>query len=429
MNATASAASQRHRSIARVVLGAPRPVWILIIGAFINRAGSFFANFATLFLTHRGLHPEVLPLALAGVGAATIAGSLAGGWLCDRIGQRTTLVASMSASAICMVFLAFAPTLPLVVLAVCLAGLFTQSYLPAASALLIEHTEAENYVPIFAFFRLALNMGAAVGPLLAGLLAAHSYTLLFCVDGGTSAICGLVILAGIRSPRGELMARADEAPPPAPAPARPDQAGTDEKTAEGAPGVKDGEASAALRSARISSTLLCVVMFVVAMIYVQYRATVPLEVIGRGFSTVFYGALLTLNGTLVIVAELPISSRTRNLPWPLVLSVGIVTMTLGLTICGLASSEAVIVIAFAVFTVGEMIFAPVTNATMAVLSPPGLTARYQGRLTSAQTLGWALGPPVGTTILRLTSVGLWTGMLVLALICGAAIYLIWKVWS
>lgn len=413
VNVSSSAVPKERRSVARVVLGAPRSVWILIVGTFINRAGSFFANFATLFLTQRGLRPDVLPVVLAGVGAATIAGSMAGGWFSDRLGQRNALMLSMGAAAVTMAFLAFAPTLSLVVVDVCLVGLFTQSYLPAAAALLVEQTSAEDYVPIFAFFRLALNVGAAIGPLLAGLIAAHSYTLLFCLDGVTSAICAIVIGVGIRPRRERLRATATSSA----------------ESRSGHEVVASDVKRQQVRSSRSASLVLCCVMFVVAMIYVQYRATVPLEVIRHGFTTVFYGALLTLNGTLVIIAELPISSKTRQLPWPIVLTTGIITMTLGLAICGIAGREAVIVIAFVIFTVGEMIFAPVTNAAMALLSPPGMAARYQGRLVTAQTLGWALGPAVGTTILRLTSVGLWVGMPVIALICCATIYLIWKVWS
>jgi predicted MFS family arabinose efflux permease len=430
VNLTTSSAPVEHRSVLKVVLSAPRPVWILIVGTFINRVGSFFSTFATLFLTHHGVSASDLPLVLVGVGVTSMIGSLGGGWLSDRLGRRNALVLSMFASAAALLLLSFAVSLPLIVAAVCLVGLCVQAYLPAASALLVDYSRPEDRVPIFAFFRLALNVGAALGPLIAGVLAARSYTLLFEVDGLTSALCGIVIFVGIK--------RTDRAPSvsPAQSPADSTPAPDTGEGADAGEGAGAAASSAAVTPEPVKAPpsgvpvmALCVAFFGIAMIYAQYRSTVPLELLRHGFSTVFYGALLTLNGSLVIVGELPISSRTRRLPWQYVVIAGVLTMAIGLAVSGLAKQAVLVVAAFAVFTVGEMIFAPVANAAVAQLSPAGKTARYQGLLATAQTLGFALGPAAGTSILPLSAAGLWAGTLGLACLCCAAIYIIWRMWQ
>lgn len=43
--------------------------------------------------------------------------------------------------------------------AVCVVALCTQSYVPAASALPVDHTVPADRVPLFALFRVALNLG------------------------------------------------------------------------------------------------------------------------------------------------------------------------------------------------------------------------------------------------------------------------------
>ncbi|MDQ3578548.1 MAG: MFS transporter [Actinomycetota bacterium] len=402
MAETATAATPKPRVVLKVILGAPAPVWILIVGVFVNRVGAFFSTFATLFLSDRGFTSGALPLVLVGIGAAGMTGSLFGGWLADRVGHRASLVASMFSSSIALVLLAVAPTMALVAVAVCLVGFCTQSYIPAASALLVHNSDPVDRVPIFAFFRLALNLGAAIGPLVAGLLATRSYTLLFLVNAMTCALCGLVILFGLRG-------RVPKVPKPAVAEAEADPA----VAPRGHRGVM----------------VLCALLFVVAMIYAQYLSTVPLQLKDGGNPASFYGFLLALNGFLVIIGELPISSVTRRLHWRIPLVVGVAVMSGGLVMAGFGQAAAIVIPAFVLFTIGEMIFAPVANAAVAELSPPGATARYQGLLGTAQSLGFSLGPAIGTAVYVASPAGVWWGIAGAAVVSCAGIYLVWRVWK
>jgi len=186
-----------YRSMVAILRGAPRPVWILVGGVLVNRMGSYFATFATLFLTSRDFSLASLPAILVAIAASGMLGSLAGGWLADRVSRRSALTTSASCSAASLTLVALAPTQPTVVVAVCLAAFCTQSYLPAAAALLVDLSPPEDRVPLFALFRLALNLGAAIGVLVAGILATHSYEALFLLDAGTSAAFAVVLLVGL----------------------------------------------------------------------------------------------------------------------------------------------------------------------------------------------------------------------------------------
>jgi MFS family permease len=381
------------RSVVTILRTAPRPVWILVAGVLVNRMGSYFATFATLFLTSRAIPLASLPVILAAIAAAGMLGSLAGGWIADRFSRRAALVSSAAASAVSLACVALAPTRPTVIAAVCLSGFCTQSYVPAASALLVDFSRPEERVPLFALFRLALNVGAAIAGLTAGLIAAHSYGALFVVDAVTSAAFAIVILVGL--PR----------PPPGP---RPTAGAREADEADGGasdPGDADpGEADAARPGRRdragqtITLPLMLSAFFCVAAVYAQHTATLPLHLAAAGHTPRLFGALLALNAVIVIAAELPISSLTRRRSPRVPLGLGAGLIAAGMAGCLASGATVVVAGGVLVWTFGEMLLAPVAGNAMADIAPDGRIARYQSYLVAAQTLGFALGPAAGALI-------------------------------
>lgn len=362
----------QRRSVLGVLRHAPPPVWVLVVGVFVNRVGSFFSIFVVLFLTAEGFTTADLPPILAAVGATSMLGSLGGGWLADLLGRKTALVTSMTASALSLGFLALASGRLQIVAAVCLVGLCSQSYVPAASALLVDHSAPSERVPVFALFRLALNLGAAIGPLLAGFIATSSYTALFLVDGGTALLFAAVLAAGL---------------PNAARPAR-------EKVPRESPGLPPAPPTPSAGPAPV--LLLCLALLGVAMAYAQHTSTLPLRLTANGESPRFFGFLLSFNAALVIALELPLSGWTRRLSPRLPLTAGALLITLGMAASGVARAGVAVLATVAVWSLGEILLAPVAGAAVADLSPPERIGRYQGVLSTAQTLGFSLGPAAGT---------------------------------
>ena len=86
-----------RRTLRQNLRGLPREVWVLFIGAFVNRLGTFVLPFITLYLTSRGYSVPQAGLGLAGYGLGAIGAQAVGGLLADRIGRRNT-IALMSPS-------------------------------------------------------------------------------------------------------------------------------------------------------------------------------------------------------------------------------------------------------------------------------------------------------------------------------------------
>jgi MFS family permease len=404
LTAVESLQAPQRRSVLQLLRHTPRPVKVLVFGVLVNRVGSFFSVFVVLFLTQVGFAPADLPAILMAVAAASMVGSLAGGWLADLHGRKAALVVSMTASALSLGLLSMASGHLQILVTVCLVALFAQAYVPAASALLVDHSAPGDRVPAFALFRLALNVGAAAGPLLAGLLASFSYTALFLVDGGTCLLFAVVLLTGL---------------PAAPHSTAKTAAGGIDSAVDAAPAPTGQRGAWPVR-------VLCLALLCVAMVYAQYTSTLPLHLASHGLSVRFYALLLTLNAVLVIALELPMSGLTRRLRPRLPLTLGALLIAVGMALSGLAEEPIAVLAAVAVWSSGEILLAPVAGAAVADLSPPERIGRYQGLLATAQAAGFSLGPVVGTYAYAADSGLPWIGSAAVGLIAVIVINAMYK---
>ena len=260
----------------------PRPVWILFLGTFLNKFGTFVVPFLTLYLTRQGYSLASAGMAIGAYGVGHLVASLLGGHLADTIGRRKTIVLSMFSAAVAMMLLSQARSLPVIILLTAFAGLTGELYRPAASALLADLVSPGERVTAFAAYRIAFNAGWAFGPATAGFLTERGYFWLFAGDAATSVLFGVVALfslpRGVRHPPGE--------------------AGWT-------------EALQAFRTDKRFHQVL-IASFAIALVFFQMSSTFGLHVTALGFSAATYGALISLNGVLVVLCELPLTTITRR---------------------------------------------------------------------------------------------------------------------
>src|SRR6266536_3598493 len=183
-----------HPTLLASLKALPRPAWILFLGTFINKFGTFVLPFLTLYLTRQGYSLGEAGLAIGAYGIGTLLASALGGHLADAIGRRKTIVLSMFSAAVTMLLLSQARGLPAIVALTAIAGLAGELYRPASSALLADLIPAGQRVTAFSAYRMAFNAGWAFGPATAGFLAEYGYFWLFVGDAATSLLFGLVAL-------------------------------------------------------------------------------------------------------------------------------------------------------------------------------------------------------------------------------------------
>src|SRR5437660_121448 len=113
----------------------PISVRYLLGGVLINQMGAFVQTFLVLYLAVRGFSLGQAGIALTAYSVGAVSGTLLGGELTHRIGPRATIAGAMATSAL---ILGFVPWLSdpgrfgLLLAAIAVAGLATQSYRPAA---------------------------------------------------------------------------------------------------------------------------------------------------------------------------------------------------------------------------------------------------------------------------------------------------------
>jgi predicted MFS family arabinose efflux permease len=113
----------------------PRPAWILFLGTFLNKFGTFVLPFLTLYLTQRGFSLNDAGLAISAYGVGGLMASALGGHLADAIGRRKTIALSMFSVAAAMVLLSQSNSLPAIIAATWLAALTGELYRPASRPL------------------------------------------------------------------------------------------------------------------------------------------------------------------------------------------------------------------------------------------------------------------------------------------------------
>src|SRR5438552_8689954 len=308
----------------------PRTAWILFLGVFLNKFGTFVVPFLTLYLTRQGYSLTAAGMAVGAYGVGTLLASGLGGHLADTFGRRKTIVLSMFSAAVAMMLLSQARSLSAIILLTALTGLAGELYRPASSALLADLVAAGSRVTAFSAYRIAFNAGWAFGPATAGFLAERGYFWLFVGDAATSALFGLVAFFALpRGVRGQ--------------------------TTES--GWSD--ALRVLSADRKLHQLLCAA-FVIGLVFFQMTSTFGLHVTQLGFSAAVYGAIISLNGMLVVLCELPLTTLIQRFPGRRVIATGYVLVGGGFALIALAHTLTGLVGAMTIITLGEMLTIPVS---------------------------------------------------------------------
>ena len=361
---------------------------LVLLGVFVNQFGAFLQAFLVLYLVHDGFSEADAGWALAGYGAGAVFGLLLGGSLTDRIGPRQTLVLSMFSSAALVVTISTLSWYWLIVAVVFLAGMMTQAYRPASATLLIGMTPAGRQVMTMALNRIAMNVGAMSGPLVAAWLITVNWDLIFWVDGATAVGYGLIALLFL--PHG-----------------RPTQEGSEED----GPTVKVSYLTV-LRDRPYLLYMLA--MLLNALIYVQAFAVLPIAIKDQGYETIVYSSVFAVSAGTVVTLELIITKWVQHWPAARAASLGLLLLGVGLTGWGIGIEAGIVLllVATVIGVFGQIIGGPTLFAWPVKVAPPAAQGRYVGLGNGTFWVGQSLGPALGVLLYREIGSTFWY-------VCGA----------
>ncbi len=376
----------------------PRPVMVLLAGVAINRMGSLVQIFLILYLTGIGFSPIRAGTVLAAYGIGSILGGIVYGTISDRIGPRRTIISSMACSAVLIGSLSYVHGYAGLLMLSLAIGTVTYLYWPAALEMLAQFTREKQLVVASAAFRLALNVGAMLAPLIGILLISDSYALVFWVDAVSSLAFAMVALFAL-----------------------PDINAEPRESANAQTSATAGGYLAVLRDRRFLLVLLA--SLAVALTEVQYQSVLPLQITEQRLPMVLYAIVVTINGAMVIVFELPLTGLIRRLPVHVSMAMGGVLIGVGMATFGLPLGAWTLIVGAVVWTTGEIVSGPSIVAYPALAAPrERLRGRYIGAMSTSQTIGMAVGPILGTALFQFAGSAVWIVCLLLGVLAGTGMW-------
>ncbi|WP_165874388.1 MFS transporter, partial [Rubrobacter taiwanensis] len=361
-----------------------RRVWLLFGAMLAFRFGQgLYYPFSTIYF-----HNVVgIPLSLVGVGlaalsAAAVVSGFVSGPLADRYGRKPLMVVALSGSAFTFGAFAFVQGFYGYLLVSIVAGLAGHGMFDAArNAMVADVTEAHLRARAYGIIRVGANVGWALGPAVAGLVAAAYdtggvYRALFLATGGLMAVV-LVSLA--------LLVR-ESLPAP-----------EDAATMRAAP-------AAGLRAALADWPFVLFLGCCVLLYYVFTQNWQALPVYSKNFLGLpdwQIGLFLSGNGVMVILLQLPIAlalDRHRSKVASLIVAAALfaassVTLLLTESFWG-------VLLAFAgFFTLAEMVLEVAGAAAAADLAPAKWRGTYMALFGTCWGVAYGVSPIVSGVLL------------------------------
>jgi predicted MFS family arabinose efflux permease len=374
----------------------PRPFWVLFAGTLVNRTGGFVLVFLAIYLTEvRGLGTGVAGAVISAYGLGAIAGGPLGGALSDRLGRRATLAVSLVAGGTSMLILGFVVRAAAIVVAAAGTGLLYEMYRPVVAATVADVVPSEDRSRAYGLIYWAVNLGASIAPILGGVIAARSYRLLFIADGGTTLAYGALVWAALPETR------------PSP-----------DETRAGLGGVRT-----VLRDRLLLS--LCALTFASCLVFFQSFVGLPIDMRAHGISAAGFGAAIALNGILIVLLQPVATELVQGRSRLQILAAASALIGIGFGTNVWATTTAGYAGGIAIWTCGEILFAPTSMSLVADLSPPDLRGAYQGAFALAFTAAFAAAPAIGgVTLAHAGARGLWLGCLALSGMVSAGFLLL-----
>ncbi len=162
--------------------------------------------------------------------------------------------------------------------------------------------------------------------------------------------------------------------------------------------------------------------FGAAFVFVQMNTSWGLQIKAAGFSAQTFGWLLSLNGVIIILFELPITKVVQRFEPRRVIALGMLLIGGGFGINAVGTTIPIFATAMAVFTLGEMIALPVAGAYISELAPKHMRGRYMGVFGLSWSMAVFIGPAAGVRMFHVSPFLLWMTCLAAGIVSTAIIF-------
>ncbi|MFE3038122.1 MFS transporter [Streptomyces canus] len=369
----------------------PRAFWLLWCGQTVSRLGTLAPAFLVLYLEQNHLvAPGTTPLVVGLFGAGVVLSGLVGGAVADLIGPRRTIVAAQPFTAGMALLFAVAHHVAALCALALITGFLSAVDRPAGAGLISAIVPPEQFSKAYSLFLVGFNIGMSLSPVLSGFLLEVSPGALFVVWAVSSLLYAALVFAV----------------PADPVPRSADRPG----------GVAAALGSAARGIAEPFRTPVLVAFlaltFLLACIYLQVNSALPLDMRDSGLTSGGIGFVLAVNAVLSVLL-LPLVPRLvggMRPHVPLIMAAAFMAVGFGANV--LADGMVSFTLATVVWTLGEVLWAPMSATFIADRAPAGRSSTYQGSYFFAWNAAFVVGSPAGLALAHSHGYGaLWMSVL------------------
>ena len=355
--------------------GFTREIWILAIITFINRAGTMVLPFLSKYLKEDlGFDYSQVGWIMVCFGAGSMVGSWLGGKLADKIGFYKVMIFSLMSTGFLFFIFPFITNFVTLCISWFLVMTIADMFRPAMFVSLGAYAKPENRTRALTLVRLAVNLGFAAGPALGGLIIMNmGYDGLFWVDGASCIISISIFWFLVNEKKKETVLNHQDFAIP----------------------------KKSVYQDRPFWVFLFV-SFVTAMIFFQLFSTLPLYHNEKYGLTEFQtGLLMTLNGFLIFLLEMPLVSffERKQVPKLKLIFIGALCMALSFFSLLLNVWVGILVINILFLTFGEMFAFPYSNSFALSRAPRGQEGKYMALYTMSFSLAHIMSSKMGMEVI------------------------------
>lgn len=355
----------------------PNKVWLLIIGMFVNVIGNSFLWPLNTIYMHEYLDKSlaVAGLVLMANAGAGVIGNLLGGFLFDKIGGFKSIMAGIIISILALAYLVYDHDWYPYIILLTVLGFSGGVIFPSMYAM-VGTIWPEGGRKAFNSIYLAQNVGVAIGPALAGLVASIHIDYIFFANLIFYVIFLFIAYFGY-------------------------------KKLEIAP---DRHTDVIRETARIKNkapfyALLILVggYLITWLVYSQWATTISTHALSLGLTLREYSFIWTINGLLIVIGQPIIKPLIKRLEKQLKaqMIIGTVIFIISFIVVSFAGSFQMFIVSMVILTFGEMIVWPAIPTLASQLAPKGRDGFYQGIVNSAATIGRMIGPLAGGVLVEI----------------------------
>lgn len=394
--------------------GLPKSIYVLFFARIINRMGGFIFIVLTFILRdHFNMNATSISIYLLLIGISSMAGTFIGGLLTDHFGRKKIMLTAQALSAISLIPCGMYKDSLFIIYFLIATNFFMGVVRPASSAITIDVTSGEEQrKKAFSLLYLAINIGVAIGPLIAGFLYKNYFAWIFYGDALTTLIA--VLLVAIFVPE-----------------SKPSKEEMEKSKHNISSGEKADQGSAlVLFFKKPILVSFCFFTFLGTMVYSQHRFSLPLqlsEVYGEARGPELFGYIMSFNAIIVLLATMTVTYLTKKLSAISNVQIAYIFYAIGFGMLYFSSNIILFLISTLLWTIGEIL--AITNAGIftANHTPMSHRGRFNAVIQIIGGLGFSLGPVVFGPIIDFYGVNvLWIFVLGVALIASFGLHIIKK---